>query len=62
MAHLSLYSRKGVTLSAPMYGAMVTASKSISSKNAFAYILAVLPISPLFASAIRKISGYLLLM
>ena len=44
--------------SMPIYGATVIESKSKPeldlSKNAFAYMLAVFPISPRFASAIVK--------
>ena len=61
IAHLSLYSRNGVMLSAPMYGASVTASKSIFAKKAFAYIFAVLPMSPLLASAIMNMPGHVVL-
>ena len=52
--------KNGSTESFPIYGATVTESKFKSSKNALAYIEEVFPISPRFASAIVKISGYFL--
>ena len=58
MVHLSAYSRKGLMLSSPIYGATVMASKCKVSKKAFAYCEEVLPMSPRFASAILKcVSG-----
>ena len=56
MTHLSSKLKKGFTESEPIYGFTVIESKFKFSKKAFAYIFEVLPISPLLASAIVKIS------
>ena len=55
MTHLPSDIKKGLTESFPIYGATVTESKFMVSKNAFAYIAEVFPISPLLASAMVKI-------
>ena len=58
ITHFPSYSRKGFTLSSPMYGATVTESRLNPSKNVWAYILDVLPISPRLASAMIKWFGW----
>ncbi len=58
ITHFPSYCRKGVTESSPIYGATVIASKSSVCKKAFAYIWEVFPMSPRFASAMMKTSGY----
>ena len=49
--------RNGSTESFPIYGDIVIESNSKFLRNALAYIFEVLPMSPLLASAMVKISG-----